>query len=281
MSNAAIDSGFARRFARLPLLQRISLVVIVIYAIVVVFGPLLAPYGETETVGSAYEPSSVNFLLGTDNLGRDMLSRIIYGARNTIGLALAISALSFVVGVGVGLWAAISGGVVDQLLSRAVDVIIAIPKLIFALLILSIAGTSSLSLVLTVALLDAPRMFRVSRAAAGNILVMDFIEVARLRNESRVWILFHDVLPNIASVILTELGLRFSYVFLFISALGFLGLGIQPPSADWGTMVRENAALISFGLMTPIIPAVAIGLLTMSVNFLIDSASDRGSELDD
>lgn len=281
MSNAAIHSGFARRFARLPLLQRVSLVVIVIYAIVVVFGPLLAPYGETETVGSAYEPSSVNFLLGTDNLGRDMLSRIIYGARNTIGLALAISALSFVVGVSVGLWAAISGGVVDQLLSRAVDVIIAIPKLIFALLILSIAGTSSLSLVLTVALLDAPRMFRVSRAAAGNILVMDFIEVARLRNESRVWILFHDVLPNIASVILTELGLRFSYVFLFISALGFLGLGIQPPSADWGTMVRENAALISFGLMTPIIPAVAIGLLTMSVNFLIDSASDRGSELDD
>lgn len=281
MSNAAIDTGLRRRFARLPLLQRISLVVIVIYAIVVVFGPLLAPYGETETVGSAYEPSSVDFLLGTDNLGRDMLSRIIYGARNTIGLALAISVLSFVVGVSTGLWAAISGGVVDQLLSRAVDVIIAIPKLIFALLILSIAGTSSISLVLTVALLDAPRMFRVSRAAAGNILVMDFIEVARLRNESRVWILFHDVLPNIASVILTELGLRFSYVFLFISALGFLGLGIQPPSADWGTMVRENAALISFGLMTPIIPAVAIGLLTMSVNFLIDSASDRGSELDD
>ena len=276
-----VHHGGLRRVARLSALQWISLLVIAVYAVLVIFGPLIARYGETETVGGAYEPWSRQFLFGTDNLGRDLLSRIIYGARNTIGVAIAISALSFLVGVSAGLWAAISGGAVDQLLSRTVDVVIAIPKLIFALLILSIAGTSTLSLVFTVALLDAPRMFRVSRAAASNVLVMDFIEVARLRKEPHAWILIHDVLPNILAIILAELGLRFAYVFLFISALGFLGLGIQPPSADWGTMVRENAALISFGMMTPIVPALAIALLTMSVNFLIDSVSERGSGLDD
>jgi peptide/nickel transport system permease protein len=275
----AMDVSFAnlRRLNRLSPAYKLCLAIVCFYALVVVVGPFFAPYGEAETVGQAYQPWSSQFLLGTDSLGRDVLSRMIYGARNTIGIAVTISIISFVVGVSAGLWAAVSGGAVDQLISRIVDIAIAIPKLIFALLILSIAGTSITSLILTVALLDAPRMFRVARAAGNNVLAMDFIEVARLRKENRFWILLNDVLPNIWPVILAEFGQRFSYVFIFISALGFLGLGIQPPAADWGTMVRENAALIAFGSMAPILPAVAISLLTLSVNFLIDAFSEDES----
>jgi peptide/nickel transport system permease protein len=161
-------------------------------------------------------------------------------------------------------------GWVDQLLSRTVDLLIAIPQLIFALLILSLIGSSLANLVLTIAVLDATRMFRVARSVAHNLVDLDFIEVARLRGEGTWWILRRELLPNALPPLLAEFGLRFCYVFLFISSLGFLGLGIQPPSADWGTMVRDNATLITFGSIVPAIPAAAVAVLALAVNFVID-----------
>lgn len=253
-----------------PWSARLGIVLITIYVFVAIFAPLIAPYGERAIVGYEYEPWSAQFLLGTDNLGRDMLSRLIYGARNTVGIAFATTLLAFFLGGALGLIAAALGGWTDQGLSRLVDVMMAIPQLIFALLILTIVGTSVLSLILVIAVLDSTRVYRLARAVAMNIVVMDFVEAAKLRGEGLWWIIRHEILPNAMPPLVAEFGLRFCYVFLFISALSFLGLGIQPPTADWGSMVRENATLISFGDITPLLPAACIALLTIAVNFVVD-----------
>ena len=253
-----------------PWSAQLGIVLIVIYVVVALFAPLIAPYGERAIVGSEYEPWSSQFLLGTDNLGRDMLSRLIYGARNTVGIAFATTLLAFFLGGALGLIAATLGGWTDQALSRLVDVMMAIPQLIFALLILTIVGTSVLSLILVIAVLDSTRVYRLTRAVAMNIVVMDFVEAAKLRGEGLWWIIRHEILPNAMPPLVAEFGLRFCFVFLFISALSFLGLGIQPPTADWGSMVRENATLISFGDITPLLPAACIALLTIAVNFVVD-----------
>jgi peptide/nickel transport system permease protein len=247
-----------------------GLIVIGVYLITAVFAPLLAPYSETELVGGAFEPWGGQFVLGTDQLGRDMLSRLIYGARNTVGIAVLTTALSFVLGGALGLAAAISGGWIDQVLSRSVDVLMAIPQLIFALVLLSILGPSVINLIIIMAVLDSTRVFRLSRSVAQGVVVMDYVEAARLRGEKLPWIMRREILPNIMPPLVAEFGLRFCFVFLTISALSFLGLGIQPPTADWGSMVRDNAALITYGDITPLLPAGAIALLTVSVNFVVD-----------
>jgi peptide/nickel transport system permease protein len=249
--------------------------------VVAIFAPLIAPYGEREILGRAYELMSSEHLLGTDNLGRDMLSRLIYGARNTIGLTLIITTLAFLIGSLTGMIAAALGGWIDQLLSRIVDIFMSIPALIFALLILSILGTAMPYLIGTIVIIDSTRVFRVARAAAMNVAVMDYVEVARLRGEKLVWILRKEILPNITAPLLAEFGLRFCFVFLFISALSFLGLGIQPPTADWGSMVRDNATLITYNDITPLIPAGAIALLTVAVNFVVDWMLHKSSGLKD
>ncbi|AXM95216.1 ABC transporter permease [Pseudomonas plecoglossicida] len=255
---------------RAPLSAKFGLLVIVAYIVVALFAPLLAPYGETQVVGEGFAPWSPEFLLGTDNLGRDMFSRLLYGARNTLGIAFLTTSLAFLLGGLCGLVAAIKGGWIDQGLSRVVDLLMAIPQLIFALLILSVVGTTATSLVLVIALLDATRVFRLSRAVAMNVVVQDFVEAARLRGEGLWWLVSREVLPNAAAPLIAEFGLRFCFVFLFISALSFLGLGIQPPTADWGSMVRDNAVLITFGDMSPLLPALAVALITVSVNFVVD-----------
>jgi len=257
-------------FGEAPWSAKLGVALIVIYVVVALFAPLIAPYGERAIVGYEYEPWSQTHPLGTDNLGRDMLSRLIYGARNTVGIAFATTMLAFLLGGAMGLIAATLGGWTDQLLSRLVDVMMAIPQLIFALLILTIVGTSVLSLILVIAVLDSTRVYRLSRAVAMNIVVMDFVEAAKLRGEGLWWIIRHELLPNAMPPLVAEFGLRFCYVFLFISALSFLGLGIQPPTADWGSMVRENATLISFGDITPLLPAACIAVLTIAVNFVVD-----------
>jgi peptide/nickel transport system permease protein len=249
--------------------------------VIAIFAPLIAPYGEREILGRAYELMSNEHLLGTDNLGRDMLSRLIYGARNTIGLALTITALAFLIGSLTGMIAAALGGWIDQLLSRIVDIFMSIPALIFALLILSILGTAMPYLIGTIVIVDYTRVFRVARATAMNVAVMDYVEVARLRGEKLAWILRKEILPNITAPLLAEFGLRFCFVFLFISALSFLGLGIQPPTADWGSMVRDNATLIAYNDITPLIPAGAIALLTVAVNFIVDWMLHKSSGLKD
>jgi peptide/nickel transport system permease protein len=270
-----------RELRRAPVSALFGLAVILIYVTVAILAPLLAPFGETELVGGPFEPWGEPFLLGTDQLGRDMLSRLIFGARNTIGIAFLTTALAFGLGGMLGLMAAVLGGWTDQLLSRGIDVLMAIPQLIFALVLLSILGSSVLNLVVIIAVLDSTRVFRLTRAVAMNVVVMDFVEAARLQGERLVWVMTREVLPNILPPLVAEFGLRFCFVFLTISALSFLGLGIQPPTADWGAMVRENATLITYGDVTPLLPAGAIALLTVAVNFVVDWFLHKTSGLRD
>ena len=264
---------------RAPVSAKIGLAIVALNLLAALLAPLIAPHGETAVVGGVwvggfwsrgFASRSDLLLLGTDQLGRDLLSRMLYGARNTIAIAMATTALSFAVGVPCGFLAATMRGWVDQLLSRSVDVMMAFPTLIFALLVLSVLGTAVPVLVLVIALLDATRVFRISRAVAMDVAVLDFVEAARLRGEGLWWVMRREILPNAAAPLVAEFGLRFCFVFLFIAALSFLGLGLQPPAADWGGMVRENAAAISWGIITPLIPAAAIALLTVGVNLVAD-----------
>jgi len=184
--------------------------------------------------------------------------------------AFVTTMLAFLLGGALGILASVLRGWVDEVLGRFVDVLMAIPQLIFALVLLSIVGTSVVNLVLIIAVLDSTRVFRLSRAAAVNVAVMDFVEAARLQGEKLGWIMSREILPNILPPLVAEFGLRFCFVFLTVSALSFLGVGMQPPTADWGSMVRENATLITYGDITPLLPAGAIALLTVAVNFVVD-----------
>ena len=264
-----------------PLSAKIGMGMVLITLIAAVFAPLIAPFGETEIAGDVWLFSSSTHLLGTDSLGRDMYSRVLYGARNTIAIAFLITFLSFVVGVTLGFIAATVGGWVDQLLSRMIDILMAFPTLIFALMVLSVVGTSIPALIIVIALLDSTRVFRLSRAVAMDIEVMEYVEAARLRGEKLWWIMRQEILPNAMPPLVAEFGLRFCFVFLFIAALSFLGLGIQPPAADWGGMVRENAGAITFGIFTPLWPAAAIAFLTVGVNLIVDWALHVASGLKD
>lgn len=253
-----------------PLSAKLGIVIITAYVVLALFAPWIAPYKETAIVGGAYELWSDKFVFGTDNIGRDMLTRLIYGARNTIGIAFVTVLLAFLIGGVAGMLAAILGGRSDMIIGRIVDILMAIPSLVFALLLLTIFGTSIPSLIAIIALLDSTRVFRIARSAAMNVVVMEFVEAARLRGEGMAWVIRKEVLPNITAPLLAEFGLRFCFVFLFIAALSFLGLGIQPPLADWGSMVRETATLINYNDITPLLPAIAIAGLTVAVNFVVD-----------
>ena len=260
----------AKAMRKAPLTASFGLFVIMTYAIAGFFAPIIAPFGEAEVITQAFAPADEHMLLGADQLGRDMFSRLVFGARNTVGLALVATFAAFLMGALAGLFAATKGGWFDQFMGRFADVIMSIPSLIFALLMLSIFGTNLTVLVIIVAIIYSPRVFRLTRAVAGNIVVMDYVEAARLRGEGTWYLIRKEILPNSTAPLVAEFGLEFCFVFLLVAGLSFLGLGIQPPTADWGSMVRENATLISFGEITPLIPASAIALLTVSVNFVVD-----------
>jgi peptide/nickel transport system permease protein len=264
-----------------PLSAWFGMIVILAYALTALLAPWIAPYGESQVFREPYAPWGGDFLLGTDQLGRDMLTRLIYGARNTIGIAFMTTVLSFGIGGSLGLLAAIYRGWMDQLLSRLVDVLMSIPSLIFVLMLLSTFGSSVTNLIIIIAVLDSTRVFRLARAVGLNVAVMEYVEVARLRGESLGWIMRREILPNVMPPLIAEFALRFCFVFLTISALSFLGVGIQPPTADWGSMVRENATLITYGDITPLLPAGAIALLTVAVNFVVDWFLHRASGLRD
>src|SRR6056297_1296117 len=331
---AISSQNMAKELRTAPLTAGFGMFVIFTYAV----APIIAPFGEAEVISSAFAPADDTMLLGADQLGRDMFSRIIYGARNTVALALAGTVLAFLLGALAGLLAAVNGGWFDQLIARTSDVIMSIPSLIFALLMLSIFGgelandttsfwlltgfmmvtgllvvtavfennilgwaiglsalvgvsvafagfmliifnPSEIILVLVVAVIYSPRVFRLTRAVAGNVVVMDYIEAAKLRGEKTWYLIRREILPNSTAPLVAEFGLEFCFVFLLIAGLSFLGLGIQPPTADWGSMVRENATLVSFGEITPLIPAAAIALLTVAVNFVVDWMLYRSSGL--
>lgn len=248
----------------------IGMAIIVVNLAIAIFGPAFAPYSESQTVGATWDEPSMQMLLGADQIGRDMLTRLIFGARMTIGVALATTALSFFIGITLGFTAAVLGGWVDTVISRLVDVILSIPLLILALIILGVFGSSIPVLIVTIAVLDSTRVFRLSRALGMNLTVLEYVEAARLRGEGTWWIIRREILPNASAPLLSEFGLRFCFNFLFIAALSFLGLGIQPPFADWGGMVRENSAAINFGMLAPIWPALAITILTVGVNMVVD-----------
>ena len=271
--------GLSKELKTAPLTAAFGMFVIFTYAVAGIFAPWIAPYGEAEIITQAFAPPDENMLLGADQLGRDMFSRIIFGARNSVGLALLATTLAFVIGAFAGLLAATKGGWFDQFMGRFADVIMSIPSLIFALLMLSIFGPQVSVIIIAVAIIYAPRVFRLTRAVAGNVVVMDYIEAAKLRGEKTWYLIRREILPNSSAPLIAEFGLEFCFVFLLVAGLSFLGLGIQPPTADWGSMVRENATLISFGDITPLIPAAAIALLTVAVNFVVDWMLFRSSGL--
>ncbi|SHM09967.1 peptide/nickel transport system permease protein [Roseovarius litoreus] len=337
---AIASNDMAKELRTAPLTAAFGMFVIFTYAIAGIFAPWIAPFGEAEVISTAFAAPDGDMLLGADQLGRDMFSRIIYGARNTVALALAGTVMAFLLGALAGLLAATTGGWFDQVLGRTSDVIMSIPSLIFALLMLSIFGgalansttsfwlmfgfamvtgllvvvakaennvlswlvglailvgvsaafslgmltifnPSEVILILVVGVIYSPRVFRLTRAVAGNVVVMDYIEAAKLRGEGKWYLIRREILPNSTAPLIAEFGLEFCFVFLLVAGLSFLGLGIQPPTADWGSMVRENATLISFGDITPLIPAAAIALLTVAVNFVVDWMLHRSSGLKD
>ncbi len=287
--------GSRRLFRQMPLSASFGILTVLVYAFVALFAGWLAPYGQAQIF------DAVNVLpgtdpahpLGTDQIGRDILTRLIYGAQNTVGIAFATTLIAFAAGGSLGFLAATIGGWADQILSRAVDVLMAIPALILALLLMTIASAwagserwmLTLYMVLIIALIDATRVFRLARAVAGNIVVMDYIEAARLRGERLPYLIFREILPNATAPLLAEFGLRFCFVFLTIAALSFLGIGIQPPLADWGTMVKDLAQFINFAAFSPLTAALplmaagAIALLTVAVNFIVDWMLQKSSGL--
>jgi peptide/nickel transport system permease protein len=262
--------AFFKLLRQSPLSARIGLAIILINVFAAIFVPFIAPYSETEIVGDVWLSASKDHFLGTDHLGRDLFTRLLYGARNTIAIAFVTTLLSFLIGTISGFFAATLGGWTDLTMSRIVDIMMAFPTLIFALMVLSVTGTSVPALILVIAMLDSTRVYRLSRAVAMDIEVMEYVEAARLRGERIWWLMRHEILPNAMPPLVAEFGLRFCFVFLFIAALSFLGLGIQPPMADWGGMVRENAGGISFGIFKGLWPAGAIAFLTVGVNLIID-----------
>jgi len=274
-------------FRTMPLVASFGLLMIIIYVSAALFAPVIAPYGEAEVFDkfNALPGDDPRFLLGTDQIGRDLLTRLIYGGRNTIGIAFLTTVLAFLLGAIAGFLAATVGGWLDQLLSRTVDALMAIPQLIFALLLITIFGQSTINMILVIAVLDSTRVFRLSRAVAGNIVVMDYIEAAKLRGEGLGYLIFREILPNATPPLIAEFGMRFCFVFLLIAALSFLGLGIQPPLADWGSMVRDLSQFINYAVFAPLtaslplMAAGAIALLTVSVNFVVDWMLHRASGL--
>ncbi|KAF0116924.1 MAG: peptide/nickel transport system permease protein [Rhodobacteraceae bacterium] len=264
---------------RMPVSALIGLVLTGTFLFVAVFAQWIAPYAVDDSTGGQWEGFSSVHWLGTDTIGRDILSRLIYGAQVTIFVALASSVLAFSMGAFLGFLAAVKGGWIDQLLSRIVDLMMAVPSLIVALVMLSVLPLNLTVLILVMGILDSTRVFRLSRAVAVDITVMDYVEAAKLRGEKGGWVIFREILPNALSPLVAEFGLRFIFAVLFISTLSFLGLGIQPPLADWGGMVKENKDGLIYGKSAALLPAAAIAALAISVNLVADWILTRTSSL--
>jgi peptide/nickel transport system permease protein len=264
---------------RIPFGALIGLILTALFFLVAILAQWIAPYGLGEIVGGVWEPISAKFPFGTDNLGRDLLSRMIYGAQTTILIAVLATLLSFSLGSILGFTAAVVGGWFDMLMSRFVDLLMAIPTLIFGLVVLSVLPSTLATLIIVMGVLDSTRVYRLSRAVAVDLNVMDFVEAAKLRGEGKLWVIFAEILPNALSPLVSEFGLRFIYAVLFLSALSFLGLGVQPPAADWGGMVKENKDGIVFGIPAALIPAAAIAALAISVNLVADWVLNRTTDL--
>ncbi|TQX85361.1 MULTISPECIES: ABC transporter permease [unclassified Rhizobium] len=270
MANFSVSP--ARFGYRFNIVGVLGLTIILTWSLVAIFAPLLIPYSIADIVDYDYfGPISAKFLLGTDYLGRDILSRILMGARYTVGISLAAVAVACFTGVALGMSAAVAGGWFDTCLSRFLDALSSIPSKLFGLVVVAAVGSSIPVLIVTLAVIYTPGAYRFSRALAVNINTMDYVTVARARGEKTIYLIGSEILPNILGPVLADLGLRFVFIVLLLSGLSFLGLGVQPPNADWGALVRENIGGLPFAAPAVIFPSIAIASLTISVNLLIDN----------
>lgn len=249
---------------------------VALWIVVAAVGPLFAPYDVGAVVDmDVFSSASRAFPLGTDYLGRDMLSRVLSAARYTVAIAFLATTLAAGAGMLLGL-AAAAGGWLDMALSRLFDTVIAIPSLMFGLVVIASLGPSIPVLVGTLAMIYMPGAFRTARALALNVNALDFVTVARARGERLPYIVVCEIMPNVRAPLLADFGLRFVFVVLLLSGLSFLGLGVQPPNADLGALVRENIAGLGFGAWAVLFPALAIASLTIGVNLVIDALPKRG-----
>ncbi len=271
---------------RLTWVGKLGVTVVLFWVIMVFIGPYIAPFHEADIMAyDSYMPvwsktEGEGFhVLGTDYIERDILSRILWGARTTIGISFLATVFAYLIGVTLGIGAAVAGGWTDMILSRVNDAILSLPSIMLGLLIVVALGTSIPILILTASLIYAASVFRIARALGQDIMVMDFVEAARARGEGMWYIITREVLPNAIMPLATDFGLRLVFVVLFISSLSFLGLGIQPPMADWGSMVRQNLEGLGYGSYAAVWPALAIASFTIAINLIVDdiSASEGGS----
>ena len=251
---------------------KLGLAVLAILVLVALFAPWLQAHdlGEMSAAG-VFQPMSTEHWLGTDYLGRDMLTRLIAGAPYTLGVAFAATVLACGFGALLGLLASVSGGWLDAALSRTLDTLVSIPSKLLALVIIAGFGSSTTLLVATAAVVYTPGCYRIIRSLGVNINAMDYVVVARARGEKRSYIMRREILPNIWGPLLADMGLRFVYALRLLASLSFLGLGVQPPMADWGSLVRENLGALPMGGVSVVAPALAIAVLTIAVNLVIDN----------
>jgi peptide/nickel transport system permease protein len=285
MSSISTSAGLAHRAAA-PWRTRlayfgitgwIGLAIVAFWALAALFGPALLSRTGAAGGGAVFAPISAAHWLGTDYLGRDMLARVIEGARYTVGVAFVATLLASGTGTLLALLAAASGRWIDATLSRGLDTMTAIPSKMFALLMVAGFGSSVPMLVVAAAIIYVPGAYRIARSLAVNINALDYVTVARTRGEGTGYVMLREILPNIAGPMLADLGLRFVYVVLLLASLSFLGLGVQPPNADWGSLVRENIGALAEGGASVIAPSLAIASLTIAVNLVIDNLPGRGA----
>ncbi|BAV47008.1 ABC transporter permease [Mesorhizobium loti] len=254
----------------------VAALVILAWTLIAIFAPAIIPHSIGDIVDDDYfGPMRQGLWLGSDYLGRDMLSRVLMGARYTVGISLAAVVIACFSGVVLGMIAAVAGGWLDTCLSRFLDAMNSIPSKLFGLVVVAAVGSSIPALILTLAVIYIPGAYRFARALAVNINTMDFMTVARVRGESIAYLIGSEILPNIIRPVLADFGLRFVFIVLLLSGLSFLGLGLQPPLADWGALVRENIGGLPFAAPAVIIPSLAIASLTISVNLLIDNLPQK------
>lgn len=254
----------------------IGIAVIGAWTVLAILAPWIAPYSVGEFVSNTpLAPPDAKTALGTDYMGRDILSRLIWGARTTLGMGLLATIISHAVGVPLGLLSALRGGWVDTVISRANDALLSIPHVMMGLVIIAALGSSIPILVVSTGLMYASAVYRISRALALDQRVKDYVEVAQVRGEGTAWILFREILPNMRAPLLTDFAIRMAFIVLFMSSISFLGLGVQPPNADWGSMVRENMEGLARGSLAPIIPAAALASVTISLSLIMDEIAIR------
>jgi peptide/nickel transport system permease protein len=263
---------------------RIGVGIVALIVAIAVFGPLVAPHSPTEFVAPPNSGPSGTAVFGADALGRDVFSRFLHGGLTVLWLSAAATLLGVVVGVIVGLVAAYARNWLDDVLMRANDVVLAFPQIVLVLLAVSAIGPKLWLIVVTVGITHAPRVARVMRGAGQEVVERDFIKAAEAVGEKRSRIVFGELLPNVTSPLLVELGLRMTYSIGLVAAVSFLGFGLQPPTADWGLMINENRLSITIQPWAVLLPILAIGLLTVGTNLITDGIAraaigiDRGGK---